>query len=113
MSSVVDYSSTYDPDVDFDAWYTDVTAAAVVDHIRDGDRVLELGCATGRMSARLARAGAEILGVDRSATYVERATQRNLPATRFVVGDVEEHVRRERRRRTRRARPARAAGWWR
>jgi 2-polyprenyl-3-methyl-5-hydroxy-6-metoxy-1,4-benzoquinol methylase len=98
VSAAVDYSSTYDPDVDFDAWYTDVTAAAVVDHVRAGDRVLELGCATGRMSARLARAGAEVLGVDRSVAYIERAADRGLPGARFVVADVEEHLRRERRR---------------
>lgn len=97
MSAVVDYTGTYDPDVDFDAWYTDVTAAAVVERIRPGERVLELGCATGRMSARLAAAGADVLGIDRSAPYVERAVARQLASARFVVADIGEHLARERR----------------
>jgi 2-polyprenyl-3-methyl-5-hydroxy-6-metoxy-1,4-benzoquinol methylase len=93
----VDYTGTYDPDVDFDSWYTDVTAAAVVAHIEPGERVLELGCATGRMSARLAAAGADLLGIDRSAAYVERAVGRELATARFVVADIVEHLERERR----------------
>ena len=98
MSAVVDYTHDYDPDVDFDSWYTDHTAAALVEHLRPGDRVLELGCATGRMTARMVAAGADVLGVDRSADYIERAAARGLPSARFTVGDVEAHVRHERRR---------------
>lgn len=97
MSAVVDYTETYDPDVDFDSWYTDVTAAAVAEHIRPGDRVLELGCATGRMSARLAAAGADVLGIDRSEAYVARAKEREVRSARFVVAGIEEHLERERR----------------
>jgi ubiquinone/menaquinone biosynthesis C-methylase UbiE len=39
-------------------------------------RVLELGCGTGRISLPLARAGARIVGVDRSALMLERAARR-------------------------------------
>ncbi len=38
--------------------------------------VLELGCGTGRISAPLARAGAHVVGIDRSAPMLERAQKR-------------------------------------
>jgi len=38
--------------------------------------VLELGCGTGRVTMPLARAGVEIVGVDRSAPMLERARKR-------------------------------------
>ena len=40
---------------------------------RGRGRVLELGCGTGRVSMPLARAGVELVGVDRSAPMLERA----------------------------------------
>ena len=42
---------------------------------QDG-RVLELGCGTGRLTAPVARAGARIVGIDRSAPMLARARQR-------------------------------------
>jgi ubiquinone/menaquinone biosynthesis C-methylase UbiE len=39
-------------------------------------RVLELGCGTGRVSLPLARAGIDLVGIDRSAPMLERARQR-------------------------------------
>ena len=41
-----------------------------------GGRVLELGCGTGRVSMPLARAGIDLVGVDRSAPMLERARRR-------------------------------------
>ena len=38
--------------------------------------VLELGCGTGRVSVPLARAGIELVGIDRSAPMLERARRR-------------------------------------
>src|SRR5262245_34760680 len=38
-------------------------------------RVLELGCGTGRVSLPLARAGVDLVGVDRSAPMLERLTR--------------------------------------
>ena len=38
--------------------------------------VLELGCGTGRVTVPLARAGVDLIGVDRSAPMLERAQQR-------------------------------------
>src|SRR5262245_58975370 len=39
-------------------------------------RVLELGCGTGRMTFPLARAGASVVGIDRSAEMLGRAEKR-------------------------------------
>lgn len=38
--------------------------------------VLELGCGTGRVSAPLARAGVDLIGIDRSSGMLERAARR-------------------------------------
>ena len=42
---------------------------------QDG-RVLELGCGTGRLTVPVARAGAQLVGIDRSAAMLARARQR-------------------------------------
>jgi len=46
-------------------------------------RVLELGCGTGRVTKPLARAGVDIVGIDRSAPMLERAR-----GGRLVRGDI-------------------------
>ena len=43
---------------------------------RAGGQVLELGCGTGRVSIPLAKAGLDIVGVDRSEPMLERARKR-------------------------------------
>ncbi len=58
-----------------------------------GGRVLELGCGTGRLLTPLARAGVAIVGIDRSAPMLARATgrARRLPRARrpaIVRGDI-------------------------
>ncbi len=58
--------------------------------------VLELGCGTGRVSLPLARAGVELVGIDRSAPMLERARTRVVRSPqlrrghspRFVRGDI-------------------------
>src|SRR5689334_16513004 len=51
--------------------------------------VLELGCGTGRISRPLARAGVDLVGVDRSAAMLERArTNRGSTSLRLVRGDI-------------------------
>jgi len=47
-----------------------------------GDTVLELGCGTGRVTVPLARAGIDLVGVDRSGPMLERAQQRVARAVR-------------------------------
>jgi ubiquinone/menaquinone biosynthesis C-methylase UbiE len=57
---------------------------------------LELGCGTGRVSLPLARAGVELVGIDRSAPMLERARTRVIRSPRprransprFVRGDI-------------------------
>ena len=51
-----------------------------------GERVLDLGCGTGQLSAQIAAAGAEVVGIDVSAEMVEAAREQ-FPDLSFVVGD--------------------------
>ena len=54
-------------------------------------RVLELGCGTGRLTVPVARAGARIVGIDRSAPMLARARQRmrrSLVAPLLLRGDI-------------------------
>jgi 2-polyprenyl-3-methyl-5-hydroxy-6-metoxy-1,4-benzoquinol methylase len=84
----VRYDAVYDPETDFDAWYTHATFRAIRPWIRPGDRVLELGCATGLMTASLAGLAGQIVAVDRSASYLEAARQRGLSGVRWVEADI-------------------------
>ena len=53
---------------------------------KQGERILDLGCGTGHLSARIAGAGAEVLGIDASSSMVGRA-RLNFPHLRFEVLD--------------------------
>jgi SAM-dependent methyltransferase len=86
---IPDYSATYDPDTDFDVRYTIATGRRIARWIRPGDRVLELGCATGAMTEHLAAPGARLTCVDRSDAYLDRLRARGLELARVVEGDVE------------------------
>lgn len=54
--------------------------------LRPGDRVLELGCGTGQVTARLLAAGASVVAVDALPAMLERAAARAPQAT-YVLGD--------------------------
>jgi 2-polyprenyl-3-methyl-5-hydroxy-6-metoxy-1,4-benzoquinol methylase len=84
----VSYVDLYDPDTDFDVWYTHATGSAIVGHLHPGQRLLELGCATGLMSVALAARGVRLVGVDRFPAYLERARARAIPGATFVQGEV-------------------------
>jgi SAM-dependent methyltransferase len=62
--------------------------------IRDGDRVFDQCCGIGRLAIPLAARGAEVIGVEQSARYVERARARAAATGRatFVVGDAFDYV---------------------
>jgi trans-aconitate methyltransferase len=56
---------------------------------RPGERIVDVGCGTGALTAQIAAAGAEIVGIDASETMVARA--RDLyPQLRFEVAKGEE-----------------------
>jgi trans-aconitate 2-methyltransferase len=53
---------------------------------RPGERILDLGCGTGHLTAQIAAAGAEVLGLDSAPAMIEQARQA-YPALRFELGD--------------------------
>lgn len=86
--TAIDYTEIYDPDTDFDARFTLATGRAIAACLSPGQRVLELGCATGLMTTLLADDGRTVVGVDRSQAYLERATARALPGVTLVRADL-------------------------
>ena len=48
--------------------------------LRPGERVLDLGCGDGELTAQIATRGCRVLGVDRSTDFVAAARQRGLSA---------------------------------
>ena len=50
--------------------------AFLLEHVRAGDRVLDLGCGDGAFAAALVQAGAAVTGVDVAAEAVRRARER-------------------------------------
>jgi trans-aconitate 2-methyltransferase len=54
-----------------------------------GERILDVGCGTGQLTAKIAASGAEVVGVDRSPEMIEEA-RRRLPNLRFEVMDARE-----------------------
>jgi trans-aconitate methyltransferase len=53
---------------------------------RPGERILDLGCGTGHLTAQLAAAGAEVVGIDSSAEMIKQARD-SYPALRFELAD--------------------------
>jgi trans-aconitate methyltransferase len=54
-----------------------------------GERILDLGCGTGVLTAEIAERGAEVLGVDRSEEMISQA-RKKFPALKFEVLDARE-----------------------
>lgn len=51
-----------------------------------GERILDLGCGTGQLTAKIALAGAEVMGIDRDPQMIEKASL-NYPHIQFAVAD--------------------------
>jgi 2-polyprenyl-3-methyl-5-hydroxy-6-metoxy-1,4-benzoquinol methylase len=84
---MTDYSAIYDPDTDFDLQFTRATGDRIARWLRPGDRVLELGCATGAMTAAFAGEDRTIVAVDRAEDYLAVARDRRLPGVRWLQAD--------------------------
>ena len=52
-----------------------------------GERILDAGCGTGQLTARIAAAGADVYGVDHSPDMIAQAREA-FPALRFEVADL-------------------------
>jgi SAM-dependent methyltransferase len=52
-----------------------------------GERILDAGCGTGQLTAEIARAGAEVVGIDNSPAMIEKA-RGNFPDLQFEVAGV-------------------------
>ena len=59
--------------------------------VRDSLRVIDLGCGTGELTARLAGAlpGSDVLGIDSSPDMSARAEERARPGLRFELRTIE------------------------
>ncbi len=57
-------------------------------HIHDGDRVLDLGCGAGDLTAELARIGARPTGVEVAQAAIDRARARH-PGLEFVLAPLD------------------------
>jgi release factor glutamine methyltransferase len=70
---------------------SDLLGRAVIDDVRPGDRVLDMGTGSGVNAILAARAGADVVGVDLNPAAVEAAranAERNGVAAEFAVSDV-------------------------
>lgn len=56
---------------------------------KPGERILDLGCGTGHLTAHIAGAGAEVVGADASPNMIQQAREK-YPALKFEVMDVRE-----------------------
>lgn len=61
-------------------------------HLRDGLRVVDLGCGTGELTARLAERlpGSDVLGIDSSPEMLAKAQPLTRPGLRFERASIEE-----------------------
>ena len=66
-------------------------AAGVLDLLsaQSGERILDLGCGTGHLTAKIAETGAFVVGVDRSPDMIRQAKEKH-PSLQFEVMDARE-----------------------
>jgi trans-aconitate methyltransferase len=53
---------------------------------KPGERILDIGCGTGHLTAQIAATGAQVVGIDRSSEMIDQARAVH-PALRFEVAD--------------------------
>jgi trans-aconitate methyltransferase len=54
---------------------------------KPGERILDVGCGTGQLTADIAKSGADVIGLDQSAEMIATA-KNNFPQVRFEVADI-------------------------
>ena len=57
---------------------------------QQGERILDLGCGTGQLTAKINEAGAEVVGIDASAEMIAQA-RKNFPDIAFQVADARDY----------------------
>jgi trans-aconitate methyltransferase len=77
-------ANLYDAKHDF-VWKYGADVVSLLDP-RAGERILDLGCGTGHLTAQIAESGAEVTGVDRSAEMVA-AARLAYPKLKFEISD--------------------------
>jgi trans-aconitate methyltransferase len=53
---------------------------------KPGERILDLGCGSGQLTAKIAEAGARVIGIDLSPDMIAQA-RANYPEVEFAIGD--------------------------
>jgi trans-aconitate methyltransferase len=77
-------SSLYDDRHSF-VWRAGASLVEML-HPEPGERILDLGCGTGHLTAKIAENGAAVIGLDSSVSMIAQARQ-NFPALKFVLSD--------------------------
>src|SRR5215469_15966018 len=54
---------------------------------KPGERILDVGCGSGQLTAEIAKGGAEVVGLDQSAEMIAAARQ-NFPELQFEMADI-------------------------
>lgn len=80
----------YDPTTDFDRHYTLAAARRIVRFVRPADRVLEVGCARGLMTARLAARAAHVDAIDVDASHLGAAAALGMENVAFAHVAIEQ-----------------------
>jgi trans-aconitate methyltransferase len=65
-------------------------AADLIDLLdpQPGERIIDLGCGTGHLTAQIAERGASVIGLDASVSMIAQARQ-NFPKLKFVLADAQ------------------------
>ncbi len=53
---------------------------------KEGEKILDLGCGTGQLTARIETSGAKVIGIDNSSEMIAKASI-NYPNLKFIVAD--------------------------
>lgn len=86
----VDYTAIYDPETDFDRWYSILSARRIIPFIQAGQNVLEVGSATGLLTQMLTEKQCRLVCIERSHEYADQARAKNLPNVEIHEQSVED-----------------------